>query len=607
MSWVTVIWSMTASACLTLALMHLLIWFRQRDAWANLAFALTAIATAAYAVCELGLMRALTPAEFGLAMRWTHLPGVLLIVSMVVFVRLYLRAGRLWLIWVICVLRAVTLLLNFSMSPNIHYREITAIHHIPFLGEPVSVATAVINPWMAVPHLALILMVIYICDATITVWRRGDHRQALIVGGSILFFVFAGAAQLILILWQVVPMPVTTSLFYTCIVAAMGYELSRDALRAAQLSRELRESEHRFSLAADAAKLGIWVRDLVKNEIWATSNWRALFGFSPSQRLEFADVLNKIHPDDREVFNHNFKEAMAGGGHYETDYRIVSTDGQTRWIASRGRIEFDPQGKPLTLRGVSVDITARTRAELEVQTQRDELAHLSRVTMLGELSGSLAHELNQPLAAILSNAQAAQRFLARDETDLTEVRAILADIVEEDKRAGEVIRRLRLLLQKGQTQHQPLDINEVVQEVLKLVRNDLVNHTVSAQMELTPHLPFAKGDRVQLQQVLLNTVMNACYAMADIAPADRQLTISTTSFDERTIQVSIADCGSGIAPENLERIFKPFVTTRTEGMGMGLAICTNIINAHGGKMWAKNNPERGATFYFTLPASGNQT
>jgi len=608
MSWITVIWSMTASACLTLALMHGLVWARQRDAWANLMFAVTATATAAFAGVELWMMRAETPADFGLAVRWAHVPGGVLIVSLVFFVRLYLRAGRLWLVWTISGLRAVILLVNFLSHPNFSFREITALRHVPLFGEPVSVAIATVNPWNVVAHLSLLLLVIFVVDAAYSVWRRGDRRQAVIVGGSITFFVLAATAQVMLVLWQIVPMPVTMSLFYTGIIAAMGYELSRDTIRAAKLSRELRASEHRFSLVADAAKLGIWTCDLVKNEIWTTSNWRALFGFSESQRLEFEDVLKRIHPDDREVFNHNFKEALAGGGHYETDYRIVSPDNQTRWVASRGRIDFDPQGKPLMLRGVSVDITARKHAELEVQSQREELAHLSRVTMLGELSGSLAHELNQPLTAILSNAQAAQRFLAHDEADLTEVRAILADIVAEDKRAGEVIRRLRLLLQKGQTQHQPIDINEVVQEVLKLVRNDLVNHTVRVQMELTPNLPAIRGDRVQLQQVLLNTVMNACHAMANIAPADRQVIVRTVLTDKSIIRVEIADRGCGIPPENLEQIFKPFFTTKAEGMGMGLAICANIIHAHAGKMWANNNVGHGATLHFTLPVySGGRT
>jgi C4-dicarboxylate-specific signal transduction histidine kinase len=250
---------------------------------------------------------------------------------------------------------------------------------------------------------------------------------------------------------------------------------------------------------------------------------------------------------------------------------------------------------------VIVDITARKRAEAEAVRQRSELAHLSRVTMLGELSGSMAHELNQPLTAILSNAQAAQRFLAQDPIDLDEVRAILADIVEQDKRAGEVIRRLRMLLKKGEVQQQPLDVNDVVQDVLKLIRSDLQNHGVTARTALALDLPAVSGDRVQLQQVLLNLVMNACDAVNGNAPVDRRVVVRTELSAEEVVRVSVSDRGEGIAPGALEQVFAPFFTTKAQGLGLGLSVCRSIIAAHGGKLWAANNPDRGATFLFTLP------
>jgi len=251
---------------------------------------------------------------------------------------------------------------------------------------------------------------------------------------------------------------------------------------------------------------------------------------------------------------------------------------------------------------IARDITARKKAEVEELQHRTELAHLSRVTMLGELSGSLAHELNQPLTAILSNAQAAQRFLAHDDVDLNEVRDILNDIVNQDKRAGEVIHRLRLLLKKSTVEHQLLDLNDVVSEVLKLVRNDLLNQKVTGQMELAPELPAIVGDRVQLQQVVLNLVMNGCDAIATGPTGDRKLIIRTGLNNGEGICVSVADQGVGLAPDNLEKVFEPFYSTKPHGMGLGLSVCRTIITAHGGKLWAANNADRGATFYFTIPA-----
>jgi C4-dicarboxylate-specific signal transduction histidine kinase len=213
----------------------------------------------------------------------------------------------------------------------------------------------------------------------------------------------------------------------------------------------------------------------------------------------------------------------------------------------------------------------------------------------------LAHELNQPLTAILSNAQAAQEFLAQDPTNLDEVRGILQDIVDEDKRAREVIRRLRLLFRKGEVQFEALDLNELVLEVLKLMNSDLVNHGVSVETELAGALPTIRGDRVQLQQVLINLIVNASDAMTNNDINDRQLRASTTLDDGNGVRISLADSGCGIPAGQLEQIFEPFHTTKDKGMGLGLAVCRTIISAHAGKFWATNNPDRGACFHIALP------
>ena len=252
--------------------------------------------------------------------------------------------------------------------------------------------------------------------------------------------------------------------------------------------------------------------------------------------------------------------------------------------------------------GAAIDVTERKQAELESQRDRVEIAHLSRVAMLGELSGSLAHELNQPLTAILSNAQAAQRFLADESPDLNEVRDILKDIVRDDQRAGEVIRRLRLLLKKGEMIHVPLDLNEVVQDVLRMIQNDLLTHSIEVRTVFALDLSTVKGDRVQLQQVLLNLMMNAIDAMATCPSAGRQLMVCTETMGQAGARVSVTDSGMGIPPDIVSRLFNPFTTTKPLGLGLGLKVCHTILTAHGGQIEGKNNPDRGATFSFTLPA-----
>jgi len=223
--------------------------------------------------------------------------------------------------------------------------------------------------------------------------------------------------------------------------------------------------------------------------------------------------------------------------------------------------------------------------------------------MLGELSGSIAHELNLPLSAILSNAQAAQRILANG-ADIAEVREILNEIVSEDKRAGEVIHRLRQWLKNGEVQQHSLHINEVVEDVLRLIRSDLINQKVTVDTDLAGNLPVITGDAVQLQQVLLNLLVNACEAMSNCSTRERRLVIRTaTENASSAVIVSVTDRGGSIPREKMEQIFEPFVTTKEKGMGLGLSVCRTIIAAHRGKLWATNNADRGATLYFSLPVS----
>ena len=239
--------------------------------------------------------------------------------------------------------------------------------------------------------------------------------------------------------------------------------------------------------------------------------------------------------------------------------------------------------------------------ERETRQAREQLSHLTRVSMLGELSGSLAHELNQPLTAILSNAQAALRFLNAETVDRDELRAILNDIADDDQRAGEIIRRLRALVKRGEVQFQSLDVNDVVRETLRLVRGDLVTRNISLVTDLQAEPLLVKGDRVQLQQVFLNLILNACDAMAGNASEGRKLTVRTERTDNRGVQVSVVDFGHGIPSDQMERIFDPFVSSKSSGLGLGLAISRSIVEAHGGRLRAANNPHGGASFSFVLP------
>jgi C4-dicarboxylate-specific signal transduction histidine kinase len=253
---------------------------------------------------------------------------------------------------------------------------------------------------------------------------------------------------------------------------------------------------------------------------------------------------------------------------------------------------------------IRTDITERKKATLQAGEQRQQLVLLGRAAVLGELSGAFAHELNQPLTSILGNAEAALQLLMRDSADLPEIRDILRDIIQDDVRAAEVIQRLRSMLARGEIQRQPVDLNQVVREVLELAHSDLITRGVSVVMQLDPSASQVLADKVQMQQVALNLIVNACEAMSGVAPAARKLTIATQlAGDGSFIECSFLDQGRGIPSGDLERIFQPFVTTKKHGLGLGLAICRSIVEAHGGRLWAEHGPDGGAVFRFTARIS----
>lgn len=552
-------------------------------------------------------MRAASPGEYGELLRWMHVPIFFLVVSLVLFVRSFFGTGRIWLAWAVVVARGAALAVDFSRSPNLNFDRITDVRRAPFLGDVVSVPEGVVSAWTRLGELSSLLLLVFLVDAVVEVWRRGVRRRAALVGGSLVLFVLVAAGHTALVHAGIVAPPYLIAASFLPIIAAMAYELTRDVLRAAELARDLRasqqalfETESRLRLAAEAANLGFWTWDVEADEIWMTPIGRALRGYAPGERLDLARFLSSVHPEDRDGVRQTLEAAAAKGGALELEYRVVRTDGSSRWIALHGAGGHE-EGDAARVRGVSIDVSGRRAAEAEALRRQAEVAHLSRVTMLGELSGSLAHEVNQPLTAILSNAQAAQRFLGQGGGNAKEVGEILADIVAEGKHAGEVIRRIRALLRKEEVKFEALSLGELVEDVFRLMRADLAGQGVAVSAEVPRTLPAVLGDRVQIEQVLLNLVANGIDAMAGTAPGEKRLLVRAAADGSGTVRVSVADLGSGLGPEELERVFEPFVTTKARGMGLGLSVCRTIVAAHGGRLWAVNNPDRGATFHFTLP------
>ena len=720
----------------------------------------------------------------------------------------------------------------------------------------VSAPVGVPNPWTLIGQLSVLLLVIFFVDATISVWRRGEQRRALIVGGSAIFFITLSLGQSALVIWGVIQSPFFISFPYLGMIAAMGYELSDNLVRAARLAQRfqaseaaLRESEASISLATSAANLGLWLWDIQDDKLWVTDKWRTLFGFTESEPVNFGRLLEVVHPEDRErmqlVVQHMSEH---GGSDHESEYRITRPDGSTRWIAGYGSVELDEGGKPVFARGVSrditlrkhaeeelresearframantapvmiwvsgpdrlctffnkgwldftgrtleqelgngwaegvhredfdrclnvyttsfaarqqftmeyrlrrsdgeyrwvldtgtprfapdgeflgyigscidiaerkraeekfrlvldaapnamimvdsagvisfanapaatvfgyslnelighhietliperfrdrhvgyrkgflsepssramgagrdlfgrrkdgsefpvevglspihtteglfvlasvIDITARKQAELEHERQNMELARVGRVAVMGELAASLAHEVNNPVGAIVANASAGQRLVAAGKIGTEELTELLEDIVADGRRAGEIIQGIRNMVRKGEARRELIEIEDVIHKLLPIVHADAIGREVKVTVKVDSETGQVWGDPVQLLQVLLNLTINAFEAMTAVPSNARHFVIHTGRDGNGDIVVSMRDSGPGFPSGIAEELFEPFFSTKVDGTGMGLAISRSIIEAQGGTLSGENCDGGGACFTIRLP------
>ena len=360
---------MVSAASFTLGAIHLTLCFQRRRRLMHLLFVTAAFGLGGYALFERALMQAETGAEYGQLLRWAHVCVWLVLIPLALFVRSYLQTGRTWLLWSVIVTRTIALVLNFTTGVNLNYLEIGSIKRVSFLGEIVSIPVGTPNRWMLVGQAGLLLAMIYFIDAAIGIWRQGDRRRALTIGTSVAVFSITSFAISVLVLWGQTEWPLFASLFFLGMIAAMGYELTRDVQRSVQLAEDLamseaerKESAQQLDLSANAGHVGIWTRTLPEDKFRASDKWYELFGFSPKDGLDFAPVLERVDPADRETVRMAVETAVADGVSYEVDFQVLLPDGTSRWIGSRCIVETS-KGKPSLLRGADIDITKRRLAE----------------------------------------------------------------------------------------------------------------------------------------------------------------------------------------------------------------------------------------------------
>jgi PAS domain S-box-containing protein len=376
-----------------------------------------------------------------------------------------------------------------------------------------------------------------------------------------------------------------------------------DALTTLLILRDLRESRAKLEQAQRIANLGYWERDIdADRSTWSDEMYHILG--QPWQEAPMARgrVLQMVHPEDRDMMRRALAEALQSGRRYDVEYRAVRPDGEVRIVHSLGDVTRDQSGRPRRMFGILQDITERKRAEEVLHHTQAELAHVNRVATLNQLTASIAHELSQPIAGAAASGHAALRWLVRETPDLEATRRAIERVIRDTNRAGDVINRARDLIKKASPRKDRFDINEAIREVVALTFGEARKNGISVQTQLAEDLPLIEGDRVQVQQVILNLVVNAIEAMSGIGLEPRELHIKTEKADTDVVLVAVQDSGPGLDPENPERVFDAFYTTKAGGLGIGLSICRSIIKAHGGRLWASESLPHGAIFQFTVPA-----
>jgi signal transduction histidine kinase len=387
---------------------------------------------------------------------------------------------------------------------------------------------------------------------------------------------------------------------------ALNSELKKEVLQRQRAEEALLRSEAYLAEAQRLTHTGSWACNIMTSEILHSSAEHSrLYGFDPdSGSPSFEEFIQRIHPEDRGRVKQAFESAGREGKDFDAHFRVVLPDGTTKYIYGVGHPVFNPSGDVGEFVGISMDVTERMRADEERERLRQvqaDLAHINRVTTMGELTASLAHEIKQPISAAVTNAKTCLRWLGRDDPDLPEAREAASRLIKDVTRAADIIGRISLLFKKGELQRELVDVNELVREMIALLRSEANRYSISFRTELAEDLPKVMADRVQLQQVFMNLMLNGIDAMKETTGGG-ELTIQSEA-DDGQLQVSVSDTGVGLPAQQADKIFRAFFTTKGNGTGMGLPISRSIIESHGGRLWAAGASGRGATFQFTLPAT----
>ena len=587
-----------------LGLLHLWLWLKDRSDYNYLLSTIMALSAGASALVELTLLHTQSIQAYSMLLKGEVTFIYLLLMSMLLLVSSQLGSKQRWLAYVIFVMWSIALIANFVSPGSLVYEQVNEINRsMTFWGEQYGVGFGPANPWNLLANIGVLLIIIYVIINARKAWLRGEQRRAVILGGSIVVFLLLAGTHSMLVDSGIVNTPYMVSFAYLAIVLAMSYELISQAIQVPLLTREIATNQQRWQNLLDKVQLAVIAVGVDGRITYANPYLQQLTGYSEQELIQQPAAM-LLPTAEQKGIQDRLHQALAQGPRPHSQWHIVCATGEERYLAWSSVRQFDADGRVTGRVSIGADITEQLKAQRDLQQTQFEMERIVRANLLGELASTMAHELNQPLAAILSNAQAARRMLAADKLDATVLDEILEDIVRDDKRAGEVIHGLRALFRRGEVSRESFVVDDMITEVIRMLKSELETEAIQLELAITPNLPQLYANKIEIQQVIMNLVINAIRIQRGMPKDQRVINIQAAS-DDNLLTLIVRDHGPGIQGMAMDKVFEPFFTTRREGLSMGLALSRRIVQAHGGNIQVENDPEGGAVFTVTIPLIKN--
>lgn len=593
---IEILWSMVAAIAFTMSFIQLLFWWRTQKTTSALA-AVMSLAASASAILE---MQTAKTDSLEAIQNYALLGNAVifvLIVSLVWFVHFYIRHDRVWLAWLVTGLWTIGFIANFAMPGNLTFSLLTNVEqNQTFWGEVWYQPVGEANPLRILTEIATLVIIFYVADASRRAFTSGARRRAVVAGSAILFFITAAGLQAILVDENIVSLPYMISWAFVAITVALGVELVNQASQTIRVAEELKASNRRWRTLVDNVDLGV-IGTTSHGDINYANHWiEALLGSKPGSLI--GRNIVDLTPISVQVEIRSRIEK--GQVRRRSEFPLIGTDGTVRNL-TWATVPIANSDKTIAgYLAIVQDISALKSAEEDLRSSERAIERFDRAAFLVELASGFAHELNQPLAAILSNAQAGQRLLDKDDVPHDELRDIFDDIADDDIRAGEFIKSMRRLLQQSEMQAVRTDLADLFLEVQRILAGELLQHRISMRTSIEEDIGDVQVGRIEIQQVLMNLMVNAINALQANSETNRILNVSARRQDNR-VMINVSDNGPGIDERDLKRVFEPFYTTRREGLGMGLSISRRIVELHGGKLTCNPVAGGGAQFEFSVP------